>query len=256
MRYYVYNGVKYFSEAWNDLEPFDVITKNEYRDRYMANYEYISSKMGETYESELVRHILDSLIPPSKPNRNLDIIKTDKIMYLPLPFGFFNDYMTSWTSEVCMKNITTCETKDVCTCQYCDEDFLKTRTNHPKLLDVKDSIKQGVCWNIHGTQPWSYESFTSIKYNGLAKPINNTGKTFPQGGAHRILFLTMSKSDIPCFFNATQNIINGIGPYFGDGKYCTLVIKPDLKKTDFYLNFYYSSFDKNRDKKVGEVVYE
>ena len=45
-------------------------------------------------------------------------------------------------------------------------------------------------------------------------------------------------------------------PYFSDGKYCSLVLNSKLKKVEFYLNFHYTSFDRNREEKVGEIYYK
>ena len=135
-----------------------------------------------------------------------------------------------------------------------------------KKNETKILIKQNKTWeSCSNFRPWSYGNFSSIRDIGLLKPIQYCGTGFPQGGTHRILFMFMSKSDVPCFFNATppskyirgdDYIINGFSPYFSDGKYCSLVLNSKLKKVEFYLNFHYTSFDRNREEKVGEIYYK
>jgi hypothetical protein len=260
MKKYKYSGVNFLSTAWDDLKPFDVISKDEYWERYIINHEYTLSK-GKEFE-----HIAHSLRPPVKPNRNLDIIGTTELRYIPLPFKFFDDYMTSWSEDLCYKYSKTCENQDRCDCRHCEPENMKTKVSWNKMLYFKNLLLKNQDWlGATKYRPWAYENFRSIRDDGIAKPINNSGSKFPQGGTHRILWLFMTKNDVPCFFNANPHakyvqgdnyIIKGFHPYFGDGKYCTLVIDLKLKRVEFYLSFYHSSFDENREEKVGEITYE
>ena len=260
MKKYKYSGVNFLSTAWDDLKPFDVISKDEYWERYIINHEYTLSK-GKEFE-----YLAHSLRPPVKPNRNLDVIDTVELRYIPLPYKFFDDYMTSWSEEICYKYSKTCENKGKCDCQYCDSEYIKKKPSWNKMLYFKNLLQENKSWVSDSKfRPWAYENFRVQRDFGIVKPINNSGSKFPQGGTHRILWLFMTKSDVPCFFNATppskyiqgdDYIIKGFHPYFGDGKYCTLVINPKLKKVEFYLSFYHSDFDKDREEKVGEIVYE
>ena len=195
MNQYQYSGVNFFSTAWDDLKPFDVISKDEYWERYIINHESVLSK-GKEFE-----YLAHTLRPPVKPNRNLDVIGTTELRYIPLPYKFFDDYMTSWSEEICYKYSKTCENKDKCDCQNC---YPQGYTEHLGFLQTKKLIQQNKSW-IGDTKyrPWSYEHFRSIGDDGIIKPINNSGSKFPQGGTHRILWLSMTKSDVPCFFNAT-----------------------------------------------------
>ena len=237
MKEYKYSGVNFLTNAWSNLKPFQIITKDQYWKRYLENYENISKdKINWSY---------------------------NELLYIPLPYKFFDDYMTSWSEEVCYKYSKTCENKERCDCQNC---YPQGYPEHLGFLQTKKLIQQNKTWESDSNfRAWSYANFSSIRDIGLVKPIQNSGTNFPQGGTHRILFMVMSQSDVPCFFNATppskyiqgdDYIFNGFSPYFSDGKYCTLVLNSKLKKIEFYLSFYYSSFDKNRDEKVGEIIYE
>ena len=41
MNQYQHSGVKFLSTAWDDLKPFDVISKDEYWERYIINHESV-----------------------------------------------------------------------------------------------------------------------------------------------------------------------------------------------------------------------
>ena len=263
MKEYKYSGVNFLTKAWSNLKPFQIITKDQYWKRYLENYDNISKdKINWSYKTQPIE-MKNTLIPPTKPTRNFDVIECDELLYIPLPYEFFDDYMTSWSEEVCYKYSKTCENKERCDCQNC---YPAGYTEHLGVLETKKLIKQNKTWeSCSNFRPWSYGNFSSIRDIGLLKPIQNCGTGFPQGGTHRILFMFMSKSDVPCFFNATppskyirgdDYIINGFSPYFSDGKYCSLVLKSKLKKVEFYLNFHYTSFDRNREEKVGEIYYK
>ena len=42
MKQYKYSGVRWFSDVWDDLKPFDIVTKDEYLQRFERNYDYIA----------------------------------------------------------------------------------------------------------------------------------------------------------------------------------------------------------------------
>ena len=263
MKEYKYSGVNFLTNAWSNLKPFQIITKDQYWKRYLENYENISKdKINWSCKTQLIE-MKNTLIPPTKPTRNLDVVECNELLYIPLPYEFFDDYMTSWSEEVCYKYSKTCENKERCDCQNC---YPQGYPEHLGFLQTKKLIQQNKTWESDSNfRAWSYGNFSSIRDIGLLKPIQNSGTNFPQGGTHRILFMFMSQSDVPCFFNATppsryiqgdDYIINGFSPYFSDGKYCSLVLNSKLKKVEFYLNFHYTSFDKDREEKVGEIYYK
>jgi hypothetical protein len=266
MKLYKYSGVRWFSNEWDDLRPFDTLTRDEYIQRFERNYSYITQfKSDELISnnftlSQYCDTVKGSIKPPKNPFREYKGVSSKGVIYLPLPFKFFTDYQIAWTGDICVKNSKTFETQDECDCHInCNKN---SRSVGHKLKDFKEFIHLGKKWDtgFHSDgapyTPWTYEAFYTIKKFGVFKPIIN-GKKFPQTGTHRIFFLSTTNSDVPFFINPKSRLlINGFAPIFGDGKYCHLVIIPELKKVEFYLSFYYTSFDRDRDEKVGEVYYD
>jgi hypothetical protein len=265
MKQYKYSGVRWFSDVWDDLKPFDIVTKDEYLQIFERNYDYIAQFKND----ELITNnwtvgkycdrLKGTIKPPRIPDRETDGIHSEGVLYLPLPYEFFTDYQTTWTGDICVKNSKTFETQDKCDCHVnCNKN---SRSVGHKLKDFKEFIHLGKKWDtgFHSDgapyTPWAYEAFYTMKNFGLFKPILN-GKRFPQTGTHRIFFLSTTNSDVPFFISPKfRTSSGGFAPFFGDGKYCHLSIDSELKKVEFYLSFYHSSFDKDRDEKVGEIVY-
>ena len=111
-----------------------------------------------------------------------------------------DDYMTSWSEDLCYKYSKTCENQDRCDCRHCEPENMKTKVSWNKMLYFKNLLLKNQDWlGATKYRPWAYENFRSIRDDGIAKPINNSGSKFPQGGTHRILWLFMTKNDVPCF---------------------------------------------------------
>jgi hypothetical protein len=278
---YKQGKVKFFTEVFNDLKSFDFISVPEFYDHYflkniqlIENYSnhYSENKVTSVFKNkegklEAQDTDMDKIFNiaikeyklESKSSSSLMNLKNfgGKILYIELPCGFFNDYLTSWSGRS-------------------DEyDWLGVKNVHWK--DVKEKIKSNKYWESESRSCTTYECFDSIKRYGVIRIIENmddrevlgklsktNGKWLSHGG-HRIAYLSILGYDIPMIFYINKYLLSEnefifegsrYSSFFDDGKYCYLVITPKFKKVEFYLSFYRSSFDKDRDEKVGEIVYE
>ena len=273
---YKQGKVKFFTEAFNDLKSFDFISVPEFYDHYfLKNIQlmendrnhYSEKKVTSVFRNEEGKlesqdtdmgRILNIAIEEYeefglKNLRNLG----GRILYIELPCEFFNDYLTSWCGR------------------SGEHDELGIKNIHWK--DVKEKIKSNKYWNSESRSCTTYECFDSIKRYGVMRIIENSddrevlgkllktdGEWLSHGG-HRIAYLSILGYDIPIIFYINKYLLSEDefifkgsehSSFFDDGKYCHLVITPKLKKVEFYLSFYHSSFDKDRDEKMGEVIYE
>jgi hypothetical protein len=124
------------------------------------------------------------------------------------------------------------------------------------LQEVREYIRSGKKWkNKKNIMSSSYESYISLKYIGLQRPIMNF-KTFLKRGVHRSLFLSETNSDVPNFFKVdskSQNhVIVSERPYYKLKEYLLLDI--DIKNKE--LKIYTSIDSKTKKKLLTKISYK
>lgn len=260
MKIYEQSGVKFWSDNFSDLKSFDIINGKDLRKRFNA-----TSKFIENFNND-VDNILGWNVGEkvSLTTVNTKVKLKQNYLYLELPFKFFNDYFEEWLGEVCSVNDNfDGEKTSNCWCYKCSP-LKKAKSGFTYYsipwTELKNKIKDGQDWKSN-TQfdDISHGQFMLFKNYGIANPIFNFSKGWPKIGSHRMAFTSIVGSDVPFFFlleNDKEFVIKGMWPYFKNKKYCHLRFKINDKLIEFYLSSYWSSFDKNRDDKVGEIVYK
>ena len=256
--------VNYGTDAFNDLKSFDVISIDEIVSRHnkMLNSNLNSSKVLSYpwYQGHI--HTVSGF------NTFTERYKEIKNLYLELPYEFFNEYLIGWSDDICTLGLDIEEPllKKYGDCFDCKikNNFINSAELHLSWKLIKQKILNNEKWEHNNEfSPQTYELFESFKNYGLLKPIyNKSPNSWLTNGTHRVAFCSILKSDIPFFLPFKSDsiedgryIYTGAHPYFKGKKYCTLVALPKLKKVEFYLSSYWSSFDENRDEKIREIIY-
>ena len=175
---------------------------------------------------------------------------TGDYLYLEIPHEVYKNFIHGWTDDVCMKYYFS-ENKN-CNCYKC----APNSESHMTLQEVREYIRSGKKWkNKKNIMSSSYESYISLKYIGLQRPIMNF-KTFLKRGVHRSLFLSETNSDVPNFFKVdskSQNhVIVSERPYYKLKEYLLLDI--DIKNKE--LKIYTSIDSKTKKKLLTKISYK
>ena len=185
-----------------------LITYRECLDKELSS---ISQEL-ENYP-EIERIIIDEGSPADivKRNKNRDSI------YIPIPYQFYEDYMTDWLNTKKIFELS--------------------------LQDLKTHIKNNTKWSFDGSDDArSYNVYKTYKDYGVANPVFNNGETYPKRSTHITAYCFLNKSDVPILFKRPENNINRFLvqpkteelPYF-KGKYLTLDIDIKNKLVNFFL---------------------
>jgi hypothetical protein len=257
--------VNYSTDAFNDLKSFDVVSIDEIVSRHNKIQKLLNSNFNS---SNIVNKRIARKVETEGDRIFFERYKGRKNLYLELPYEFFNEYLIGWGDDICTLGLDIEESplKKYGDCFDCKikNNFLDSSTLHLSWKFIKQKILNNEKWEHDDEfRPQTYELFESFKNYGLVRPIYNKSiNSWLINGTHRVAFCSILKSDVPFFLplksDSIENdryVFTGAHPYFKGKKYCTLVVLPKLKKVEFYLSSYWSSFDENRDKKIREVIY-
>ena len=214
MKIYENKGTRHYTPIFNDLKPFDVIEVSELleRDKKIDEYEYTFN------------------IVPKKHRQNKQIPEFGKkVIYIEIPYEFINEWLESWTNDVCMSG----KQEKPCRCYRCNYNH-----RHKTWKYVKSKIQNNEKWES-GTSfefPGSYNDYVTYLEKGIARPIYQHNNDWPKMGTHRLALTAITKSYVPVFFpyEDGEKIINGHFPFFKDESYNKLVINKN--KVEFYIN--------------------
>ena len=214
MKIYENKGTRHYTPIFNDLKSFDIIDVSELleRDENIDKYEYNFPTM------------------PKKLRQNKQIPEFGKkAIYIELPYEFINEWLESWTNDVCMLD----EQNEPCRCYRCNYNH-----RHKTWKYVKSKIQSNEKWESGDAFefPGSYDNYITFLEKGIGRPIYQHNNYWPKMGTHRLAFTAITKSDVPVFFRYEDgdNIIHGYNPFFKGRSYNKLVI--NKSKVEFYIN--------------------
>jgi hypothetical protein len=237
---YKQSSVNHQTDIFSDFKSFDAINYNDLLriqkkiEEWTKNYNGIHSEIYRN--SEFINY------PPT----------TEKILnlggdylYLELPYEFFNDYLTAWTHDICLKPDSL-----KCDCYKCNN-----FKYHLTWKKIKKNILNGIKWITKNKSVASYSIFETFGL-GIIKPIYNYSPNWPKIGTHRIAYTSILKSDVPFFFLTNdKDVYIGDLPYFRNKEYCHMKLNRVDKKIKFYISSF-RDFDEDRDEKIGEIIYK
>ena len=215
MKLYENKGTRHYTSIFNDLKSFDIIDVSELLER----------------DNKLDRCGLTIPIIPKKHRQNKQIPEFGKkVIYIEIPYEFINEWLESWTYDVCLLDIQDAP----CRCYVC-----RDCDGHRTWKYVKSKIQNGEKWDSGSTSldfQGSYEYYITDLEKGIARPIYQHNNNWPKMGTHRLAFTAITKSDVPVFFpyEDGDKIINGYNPFFKGKSYNKLVI--NKSKVEFYIN--------------------
>lgn len=189
-----------------------------------------------------------SITYPPQSDRNF---YKGNYVYIEIPFGVYRDFIHGWTDDICTKYHINSK-GDGCNCYICKPE----NKNHMTLKKVREKIRSSKKWkNKKNTISSSYETFLSIKYMGIQRPVMNY-KTFLKRGVHRSLFLSETESDVPNLFKIDSKMdihrIVSEKPYFNLKEY--LILEINLKEKELSI---YNSIDKiKKEKLLTKISYK
>ena len=231
MKTYENNSVKWWTNVWEDVKPFDVLTNQEVYQKYIDVVDSIENYVITLSDVKAQKKIRNwNRIDEGSP---ADIVKRNKnrdSIYIPIPYQFYEDYMTEWLN-----------TKTEVTKQTELENY--TKTLELSLQDLKTHIKNNTKWTFDGSSDArSYNVYKTYKEYGVANPVFNNGETYPKRSTHMTAYCFLNKSDVPILFKRPEDGVTKFLvkpnknelPYF-KGKYLTLEIDIDKKRVDFFL---------------------
>ena len=231
MKTYENNSVKWWTNVWKDVKPFDVLTNQEVYQKYIDVADSIENYVITLSDAKVQKKIRNwNRIDEGSP---ADIVKRNKnrdSIYIPIPYQFYEDYMTEWLN-----------TKTEVATRGELVDYIKTL--ELSLQDLKTHIKNNTKWSFDGSSDArSYNVYKTYKDYGVANPVFNNGETYPKRSTHMTAYCFLNKSDVPILFKRPENNINRFLvqpnidelPYF-KGKYLTLDIDIKNKLVNFFL---------------------
>ena len=97
MKTYENNSVKWWTNVWKDVKPFDVLTNQEVYQKYIDVTDSIENYVITLSDVKVQKKIRNwNRIDEGSP---ADIVKRNKnrdSIYIPIPYQFYEDYMTEW----------------------------------------------------------------------------------------------------------------------------------------------------------------
>tara|TARA_Y100001972_G_scaffold97871_1_gene121029 strand:- start:443 stop:1171 length:729 start_codon:yes stop_codon:yes gene_type:complete len=229
---YENNSIKWWTNVWEDVKPFDVLTNQEVYQKYVDVVDSIENYVITLSDVKAQKKIRNwNRIDEGSP---ADIVKRNKnrdSIYIPIPYQFYEDYMTEWLNtkvELTIKGVLV-------------DDY--TKTFELSLQDLKTHIKNNTKWSFDGSSDArSYNVYKTYKEHGVANPVFNNGEIYPKRSTHMTAYCFLNKSDVPILFKRPESNINRFLvqpntdelPYF-KGKYLTLDIDIKNKLVNFFL---------------------
>lgn len=223
MKTYENNSIKWWTNVWKDVKPFDVLTNQEVYQKYIDVVDSIDD-FAIRLNWKLKKRI--SKWNNKKDGSSVDIVKRQmnakpggKMIYLEIPYQFYEDYMTGW---------------------------LDNNSKNQKVVsldELKGHIKNNTKWTLNGLNDGrSYHNYYTFKEFGVANPVYNNGVEYPKRSTHITAYCFLNKSDVPILFMLPEHstkIFSTIPnkeelPYFKD-KYLTLDIDIKNKLVNFFL---------------------
>ena len=241
MKTYNQSSVNYQTDIFSDFQSFDVVNYSDILQLQKKLQEWVKNYNGTQPLSKMEEMI--AYPPTTEKILNLG----GDYLYLELPYEFFNDYLTAWTHDICLK-------PDIfkCDCYKCIN-----LNHHNTWKKIKKNILKGIKWKTDGKNVTSFAIFETF-HSGIIKPIYNFSddSKWPKIGTHRIAYTSILKSDVPFFFKINdKDVYTGHLPYFRHQEYCHIKLNRIDRKIKFYLGSF-GDFDEDRDEKVGEIIYK
>lgn len=249
---YNINYVRYFDDSIkSELKNFKIY--NDFQILNILNNRnknlYEISKISEPWEYIGEYGVPVSITYPKQRDRNF---YKGNYLYIEIPYGVYVDFIHGWTDDVCTKYHFNKE-NNKCNCYNCNPE----NESHMTLSEVRNYIRSSKKWkNKKNTNSSSYETFLSIKYLGLHRPVMNF-KTFLKRGVHRSLFLSETQSDVPNLFKLSDSDTNvhrivSEKPYYNLKKFLILEIKINEKE----LTIFSSKDKKTKEKLLTKISYK
>jgi len=210
--------VKYWTESWKNIEPFDILSAKQVYNLYYNTYIELSNYLfAYTYDIKNFVSKWNGLHEGGVVDiakRHMEKFPDSKFVYLEIPYQFYLDNMTDW---------------------------LEDEFDIP-LKKIKHYIKNDESWEYESTpQAFSYLNYITFKKYGIANPVFNNGKQYPKRSTHITAFTAEIGSDVPILLQIDNDLKfrteehTGQLPYF-QKSYLTMEVDIKNKSVDFFLD--------------------